>query len=201
MNIKSLALKLMLLSALCATAAVAHAQNTRTTAGGMTNVKLSTAFVEALTALDVTPGTVYPTEIEKRVASFPIIGGAIDLDTAAGNILHSGGLTLSAGGKVVTLESFIIDTTGKQPVITGLVLLNNKLLGRFPLFDLTLPNGISLPLMPNGSMLQLKGVAVALDPAAATTLNGVYSVSAFAGGFSIGTANVTLITSRCHNSE
>lgn len=201
MNIKSLVSKLMVLSALCMAGTAAQAQATHTTAAGMTNVKLSATFVDALTALDVTPGTVAPTELEMGVASFPVIGGALDLDTAAANIFHSGGLTLSAGGKVVTLESFIIDTTGSQPMITGLVLLNNKLLGRFPLFDLVLPSGITLPLKTYGSVLQIKGVGVLLDPAAATTLNSVYSVKAFTGGLSIGTANVTAITSRCHASE
>src|SRR5579871_4144706 len=73
------------------------AQKTHTLYHGQTTVKLSSTLTTALADLNVHVGTVAPTEIEEGAAEFPITGGAIDLDTAAGNILHSGGLTLTAG--------------------------------------------------------------------------------------------------------
>jgi hypothetical protein len=168
----------------------AFAQQTKTVDAGVTTVQLSSTFVGALTSLKVTPGTVSPTHIYNGTADFPIVGGAIDLDTAEGNILHSGGLTLTAGGITVTLQSFIIDTTGSAPVITGLVSAQGKLVGRLPLFDLAVPSGIT-PLKPQyGFFLGLNGIPVTLDPAAAAALNAVYDVTAFTGGLSIGTANV-----------
>jgi len=39
----------------------------------------------------------------------------------------------------------------------------------------------------------LSGVGVTLDPGAAAALNGVYSITAFAGGLDIGTAEVVAI--------
>ena len=50
---------------------------------------------------DVSVGRVFSTEIEDGAVTFPVTGGAIDLDTASGNILHSGGLTLKAGNTQV----------------------------------------------------------------------------------------------------
>ena len=167
----------------------AMAQHTYTLHTGRTSVKLSSTFTNALADLDVSVGRVFSTEIEDGAVTFPVTGGAVDLDTASGNILHSGGLTLKAGNTQVRLESFIIDTTAK-PVITGLVVVNNKLVGRLPLFDLTLPAGFSLPLHLEGHRLILKGVGVTLDAQAAGALNAVFNVNAFSGGLPIGRAIV-----------
>lgn len=169
----------------------ASAQKTETIEGGRTTVALASGFVSALESLGVTPGAVSPTRFRNGTVNFPVTGGAIDLDTAASQILHSGGLTLTAGQTTVTLQSFIIDTTS-VPVITGLVSVNGKLLGRLPLFDLGLPSGITLPLKVYDGQIVLKGVGVTLDSTAAGTLNGVFHVSAFKGGFGIGTAKVII---------
>lgn len=169
----------------------ASAQKTTTIEGGRTTVALSSGFVSALGSLGVTPGTVSPTHLNSGTVNFPVTGGAIDLDTAASQILHSGGLTLIAGQTKVTLQSFIIDTT-TAPVITGLVSVDGKLLGRLPLFDVVLPSGITLPLKPYDGQIILKGVRVSLDSAAAGALNSVFRVSAFKGGFGIGTAKVVI---------
>ncbi|MGA3034964.1 MAG: hypothetical protein ABSD70_16890 [Terracidiphilus sp.] len=177
--------------AMLASANNASAQETETIEGGRTTVALASSFVSALDGLGVTPGTVHPTRLHDGTVDFPVTGGAIDLDTAASQILHSGGLTLTAGQTQVTLQSFIIDTTG-SPVITGLVSVNGKLLGRLPLFDLALPSGITFPLKPRDGRIILKGVGVTLDSTAAGALNSVFHVSAFAGGFGIGTAEVII---------
>ncbi len=177
--------------AMLVTANYASAQKTETIEGGRTTVALAGGFVSALGSLDVTPGTVGPTRLYNGVVNFPVTGGTIDLDTAASQILHSGGLTLTAGQTKVTLQSFIIDTTSAL-VITGLVSVDGKLLGRLPLFDLALPSGITLPLKPYDGRILLKGVGVSLDSAAAGALNSVFHVSAFKGGFGIGTAKVVI---------
>lgn len=173
----------------------ALAQNTVTLASGVTTVTLAGSFVSALGSLDVTPGTVSPTLLRDGKVGFPVTGGAVDLDTALGQILHSGGLTLTAGKTEVTLQSFIIDTTGSKPVITGLVTVNGTLqsFGRVPLFDLALPSGLTLPLKPVYDQINLEGVGVTLDATAAGALNSVFGVTAFTAGFNIGTADVTLL--------
>jgi len=172
------------------TLAAAEKQTTVTVAGGVTKVKLSDGFVSALKSLGVDAGTVAPTRIYEGTADFPVTGGAVDLTTAAGNIIHSGGLILETPKTVVRLESFIIDTTGAAPELTGLVVVNGTLVGRLVLFNLILPSGFSVPLKTEGPLLSLKDVKVELSSAAAGALNSVFDVKAFAAGFDIGTADV-----------
>ena len=173
------------------------AQNSQTIEGGLTTVSLSKGFVSALGTLGVTPGTVGPSVLYGGNAYFPVTSGIVDLDTANLQILHSGGLTLTAGSTKVTLSSFIIDTTGGSPTISGLVTANGTLLGRVTLFNLTLPSGITLPLKPTFGILELNGVGVTLSSTAATDLNSVFKVSAFTPNFNIGTASVTAYLPDC----
>ncbi len=179
MNLKRFTAKAALLVASCLMATAAFAQKTKTVEAGLTSVKLSSTFLDALEALGVKAGTVAPTNIVNGTAIFPITGGAIDLDTAAGNITHSGGLTLEAGGIKVSLQNFIIDTTTPAaPVLTGLVVKDNKLIGRVPLFNIILPPGFTLPLhSEDGFALQLCDVGLTLTPAAASFLNSTYGLT------------------------
>lgn len=191
MNLKPHVVVFTLAVAFTIAGSSALGQQTRTLSEGLTSVSLSSTFVDALNSLGVTPGTVAPTELEHGRALFPVIGGALDLASAKGNILHSGGLTLNAGEAHVALQSFIIDTTS-TPVITGLVSVNGALLGRVPLFDITLPAGFSTPLHADGWVLQLKGVGLTLDRVAAADLSSVFKANV-PSGLSIGTANVTIL--------
>ncbi len=157
---------------------------------GRTSVTLSNDFFTALNTLGVSAGTIGAGTIRGGVASFPITGGAIDLANAKGEINHTGGLSLSTRTVRVELTSFNIDTLGSAPVLTGLVTANGNLLGRVPLFRLTLPQ-LTLPLQPGAfNTLFIPGVRVGLTPEAATALNQVFSVTAFVADFNIGTASV-----------
>ncbi len=192
MRLKSIATSFVLVYALAWATTAAQAQ-TYTMESGKTSVTLSAGFVSALQSLRVTPGTIGPTKISGGVAGFPVVAGALDLNNAKGEILHSGGLTLANSAKRVRLQSYIIDTTGVSPVITGIVTVNGVILGRIPLFNLQLPSGLKLPLKPSGDVLTLKGVGVTLNAGAAKALNMVFNVSAFQGGLKIGTANVSAV--------
>ena len=155
---------------------------------GGTTVQFSNEFTGALNALQIGVGRITPGPIIRRSATFPITSGSVELDTLRGEILHSGGLRLYRGETVVKLESFIIDTTGDGIVITGLVSANGNVVGRIPLFDLTLPAGDSI--FAGVSRVVINGVAVTLRPEAAAALNAVFETEAFAAGFPIGTASV-----------
>lgn len=183
------------LVAVLAFACTAVAQDTKVLESGETTVALSGDFLHALQSLGVTPGVISPTQLNKTTVNFPINGGAIDVKTAAGNIGHTGGLTLSAGGTVVSIQNFTIDTTAKTPVITGLVVANGALVGRINLFDLALPGNLKLPLLQYRSVLiDLSEVGVTLDGAAASALNQVFKTDGFAAGLGIGTARVRAFT-------
>jgi hypothetical protein len=181
-------LALMLLSSFLG--ATVSAAPTANLSDGRTSVTLSNDFFTALNTLGVAAGTIGAGTIRGGVASFPITGGALDLGTAKGEINHTGGLSLSKGNVRVELSSFNVDTLGSAPVLTGLVTANGTLLGRVPLFKLTLPQ-LTLPLQTGAfNTLFIPGVRVGLSPEAAAALNSVFGVTAFAADFNIGTASV-----------
>lgn len=205
MSVRSLPRLRGLVLAATATAAVAApaaaAPSVQLTLG-VTQVALSSEFVGALGALGVTPdnvlpGALYTTSRGARVA-FPIPTGELDGDGPKLEILHSGGLTLTAGSTRVALTSFIIENLGGKLQLTGVVKANDSILGRLPLFDIALTQAPSLSEPAKrglfglrSAQLSIKGANVTLTEGAAGALNGVFGVSAFTAGFPIGVAEVS----------
>ena len=157
---------------------------------GTTYVTFSKSFVTAAQSLGLSLGTVSPTEVVQGTAGFPITGGALEIDNAKGEILHNGGLTIRAGSTTVRLQDYVIDTTGASPVITGLVVVDGKVLGRVPLFNVLLPANFTLPLRPKNGILDVKYPKLTLTSTAATALNQVFGTTAFKSGFYIGFARI-----------
>ena len=157
---------------------------------GVTKVDLAEGFVSALSSLHVAPAPIGASELNGTTIDFPILTGHFDTSDDKAEIIHSGGLSLTAGGTVVDLRDFIIDTTGAMPIITGLVELDGKVVGRLTLFDLSLKEAA---LDSDGCVLIIKNVDVTLDKGAAATLNSVFKISALAGGLNIGTAKVIAV--------
>ena len=98
-------------------------------------------------------------------------------------------LRLVAGETVVDLKQFIIDTTA-APVLTGLAKVNGSVVGRIPLFKVSLP-ALDLPL-PSARKLVISGAGLTLTPEGAAALNSIFGVTAFVEDFPIGTARVTV---------
>lgn len=176
------------------TATVADAQNTRTINGGRTTIILDQSFVSALGTLGLLLGTVSPTVFGNSKLTFPIAAGAIDVNSARTEILHSGGITLTAGGTQAKLESFIIDTTGPHPFLTGMVIVNKTLVGRLPLFNFQFPSGLTLPLSYSGDVIHFPSIGVTLTDTAAYTLDGIFNI-AIQPNTTVGTARVEALLS------
>ena len=159
--------------------------------GRRTDVALSSELLNALETLGVGVQPIKNARIRRGQAKFPIPAGELDLETAAGEIWHTGGLSLSAGETVVDLSLFIIDTTTPgAAVLTGIVKANDTLIGRLPLFDIELPS-LKLPLAAK-SRITIPNANLTLTEEAAAALNSVFNVEAFVEGFPIGTAHVVL---------
>lgn len=190
---KNLFLKFTALAVLGLATSFASAA-TKTIEFGATTVTLDPGFVSALQTLNLNVDVIAPSRanLSQGVVSFLAVAGAVDLVTAKGEIIHSGGLILSAGTTTVRLQSFTIDTTGASGglVLTGLVTVNDTLVGRLPLFNLVLPPG----LQASNSFLTLNGVVLNLNATAAGALNSTFKTNALptTGAFLIGTANVAV---------
>lgn len=156
-------------------------------ATGLTNVRLSNGFVLAAQSLNINVMSSSRIMIRRGIASFPITGATIDGTTLRGEILHSSGLIFERGSAAVKIERFAIDTTGAQPIITGLASANGSVVGRIPLFNLDLSNA---QVSASGQFISIAGVGVTLRQEAAGALNAVFETDAFVEGFNIGNANV-----------
>lgn len=157
--------------------------------GGFTSVQLSDDLLGALTTLGITPDVIAPGALSEATVRFPISGGGVDQATLAGDIFHVGGLSLTNADGTIAVEllNFVIDTTGQQPVLTGLVTNNGDLVSRLPLFNLSLANAqvVTAPFS-----LSIQGVDASLTADAAGALNAVFGVDAFVEGLNIGIAEV-----------
>jgi hypothetical protein len=153
---------------------------------GFTSVQLSTDFVSALGSLGVQAKPLRNARLKNGTAAFVISGGAIDLGTISTEIIHKGGLSLSAGETVVELTDFLITTLNGAPALTGLATVNGTLAGRLPLFSLALTQ--SPVVAPR--IVSISNVGVTLTPEAAAALNQAFGVTAFTPGFNIGMAQV-----------
>jgi hypothetical protein len=163
--------------------------------GSRTSVALSSELVTALTSLKVTPSAVFPGFLRQGVATFPISTGEIDVANAKGEVLHYGGLRLASTNTQVELTQFAIDTSvASGAILTGLVKVGGSVVGRIPLFLLTLPS-VQLPL-PLTRTLVLPDVALTLTDTAAQALNASFGVTAFAAGIPVGKA--TMIATGVH---
>ena len=167
--------------------------------GKTTQVTLDGGFVEALGALKVTPGVLGDAKLTEGVLSFPITGGSVKYfepgtvsPFVQGRLDHdASGLSLTAGGKEVELENFVIDP-GKS-LLTGRVSVDGEVAAESaPLFFL---DGRTLkPLATEGSDAVLEGTTVKLKQEAADLLNQTYGIEDLAGGLVIGVAKITLAT-------
>jgi hypothetical protein len=169
---------------------------------GQTTVELSPEFLAALGSLRVSPSTTTPGALRSRnnkaTLVFPVTNGNIDTGLTRLEIIHSGGLTLTAGSTAVNLSQFNIENLADgQLRIRGIVSANDAIVGELPLFNLNLSEPISV--RPSnfvrsdialGGAVRIAGVRVALTSEAAAALNGAFRVTAFAAGFSVGTATV-----------
>jgi hypothetical protein len=179
---KNVLIKAAALAALFTSAA--WAGPTAQLVGGSTTVTLDASFLGALVATDIAPAPISPGELDGEAGTirYPIpIGaldvetlGALDVETLEGEIMHTGGLTLTQGDTQVALQNFIIDTT--NGILTGVISLNGDIVDgtRFPLFDLDLGRA-DLTLFPNG-FIRVLDVNADLTAEAAALLNEVFGL-------------------------
>jgi hypothetical protein len=168
--------------------------------GRSTAVALDGGFVAALKSLKLTPAPVGAASISKTgTASFPITGGNVTYykpgsvsPYVQGEIDHTGGLSLTGGGKTVKLTHFVVDPG--RSVLTGTVSVDGKVAAEnAPLFFL---DGRTLqPLKAGGNgTAVLQGTTVKLKAEAAALLNKTFGVDALTDGLKIGVAKITVNT-------
>lgn len=152
-------------------------------AGGRTDLALDPAAGAALTSLGVAPGLVGDARANADGSfAFPITGGKVNAQTLAGDVRHSGGISLTAGGTRVELTSFEIDTAERtlSANVTGVR-------GKVAILALDLR---AIQRTDGDGTVTVANVPARLTKAAADALNAAFGVTAFAEGFQLGVATV-----------
>jgi hypothetical protein len=165
---------------------IAQAQKIYIVDGGRTTLTLSKTVMADFTKLGITPTAIAGSQLYNNQIYFPITSGAVNLENAYGQMLHAGGINLTAGTKQVRLDSFIFSTSGEESLVTALVIVDGKFLGRIRVFDLELPSNLSLPLDPKDGDFFLGGVKWNLDPQAVAALNDAFKTNVFENNLFIG---------------
>ena len=174
------------LSATAAQSAERHNGDTIALSGGKTWLKIDKGTAAALSdagvKVEATGAAVGPTgSSASPVFAFPIVGGKVDKDLLGGKIVHSGGLSFSAGSKSVVVKRFVIDLD--RGVLTAEVAGTGQ---RIALLRLGAPESAKV----GAETIVLRGVDAKLTAQAAKALNKAFDTDLFKGGLLIGEATV-----------
>jgi hypothetical protein len=167
--------------------------------GNDTAIALDQGFVDALTTLKLTPGTVGTAKLVEGSLVFPVTGGNVSVfkpgsvpNYVVGQIQHEGsGLSLTAGGTKVELTNLNVDPGVSR--VYGDVTVNGKTaVTSAYLFTL---NGSTLkPLATGSGTATLEGTQVQISPVAAPLLNQTFKTDAVKPGLLVGIAKITVST-------
>ena len=167
--------------------------------GNNTQVTLDQGFVDALTSLKLTPGTIGTAKLANGALIFPITGGNVTVykpgtvsPYVIGQIQHEGsGLSLTAGGTKVSITNLNVDPGVSR--VYGDVSVNGKLAAPnayvFQLDGRTLK-----PLQSGSGTATLEGTKVEISPVAAPLLDQVFKTDAVKAGLLVGIAKITVST-------
>jgi hypothetical protein len=167
-----------------------NAQSARQLLSGSTTLALDSGLVTGLTDSGVVVSSNAPATLNGTTAVFPVVSGGVDQDTLTGVVYHSGGITFTASAEniVVTVSQLaLVNALSGQPAqLYGLVTVNGKVAGLYPLFNIT--TRASLPL--SGSTVTLPAIHVTLSSQGASLLNNAFGFNGFSSGQVIGVASL-----------
>ncbi len=155
---------------------------------GATSLVPDAGTISALTSLGVAVGVVAPATAGPNGIEFPITDSLFSA-FFTGSIVHSGGLTLTGGGKEVSLTNYIVGLRSRQltaDVAAGPAGGTLSSLGRLAILNLGF-SGAHLSLFPS---LTFGPIVATLTPAAAADLNSVFATSALSGSTLLGSLTV-----------
>jgi len=167
--------------------------------GNNTQVTLDQGFVDALTALKLTPGTIGTAKLANGALIFPITGGNVTVfkpgtvsPYVIGQIQHEGsGLSLAAGGTKVSITNLNVDPGVSR--VYGDVSVNGKLAAPNA-YVFSLDGRTLKPLQSGSGTATLEGTKVEISPVAAPLLDQVFKTNAVKAGLLVGIAKITVST-------
>lgn len=169
-----------------------HAQSNTAIGAGVTTLRFAPSFESTVATTGLSLRAVGESSVLEGLFLFPVVEGAIDIDSGRGEIIHGGGFQLVAQNLDVTFLNLIVDTTGATPFVTGDLVVNNAMILRVPVFDAQLPP-LTLPLDTRRGTIDIPTTTITLRPEAAELLNRIVASPIFISGQTVGTSEMTWI--------
>ncbi len=186
-SLKNLFPKLALALSVAAAPMMLHAQ-AQDIAYGRLTINFDPTFIQNVQSIGISITDLNGNALVNNSLTMTSVGGSLDVTNGAGEVLHTGGIMLKIGSNVVRVENMVIDTTNSStPEITGLYVINGKILGRIPVFTLSAPPGITVPLPVNAGTTSLNGIYINIAAATAMQLNTLIGGNAVPTGSNAGT--------------
>lgn len=149
--------------------------------GEKTVLALNEDVAAVLEQKKVTVAPLEPAGPDDAGVQFPITGGAVDSETLAGSIKHSGGLLFTAGRETLEVTDFVADTeAGTLTATAGAAEL--------PILDLDL-TGVKKS--TQGGAIVASGITATLSGYGAEAMNAILGVNFFKEGLPLGELTVT----------
>ena len=192
-----LSLASLSLTALLAVTPATMLAQTETVTSGHTTFS-SSPFLQYVASFGVTVTDLTGKPAQTNPVTFPVTEGALDLQTATGEIVNAGGYIFLGNGNSVRIQDLVLDSTNPAtPGVTAIFVINGRLVGRLPLYQASAPAGFSLPLKPQSGIEQIRGLGLTLTKTAAATLNNALIITepVLQPGSSAGTADVYAVLS------
>ena len=184
---KNLFAQVALALSVIAAPAMLHAQ-AQDVAYGRLTVNFSPGFLSSVNGAGITITDLSGNALQNGSSVFTGVGGALDVTSAAGELMHDGGFILTVGSNTVRMQNLVIDTTNlSSPVIIALSIVNGSVTGRVPLFTLLAPPGFVTPLPSTAGTVLLSGIFIYIAPAAASELNSLLGSNVIPAGLAAGT--------------
>lgn len=169
-----------------------HAQSNTAIGAGVTTLRFAPSFESTVATTGLSLRAVGESSVLDGLFLFPVVEGAIDIDSGRGEIIHGGGFKLVAQNIDVTFINLIMDTTGATPFVTGELVVNNAMILRIPVFEAQLPP-LTLPLDIRRGTIDIPTTMFSLRPETVEILNRIIASPTFTSGQPVGTSEITWI--------
>lgn len=160
---------------------------------GQTNIVFTPAFTQQLSSFGITVTDLAQQPLQNGTLTVSGLEGAIDLQTALGEIILSDGYQVTAQGTTIRVQDLVFSIVNQTTAgISGIFIVNGKFIGRQAIFTVNRnPVGTvyNLPLQPQNGTLTFNGLSLGLAPEFVTLINTAMGQSVLNPGVQVATAN------------
>ena len=167
---------------------------------GLTTLTFGQQWMGAAEAEGIFVGSISPANRRSQSIVLPVTNGGFHLLSARAEVGHQGGLVLVKDRVQLFITSIHFDTTGDDPVLSGLVVRSGnpavggavEILGRMPLFTLTLP-ALPLPYPPTSRSVYIGSIATQSTAELVSLLSASFRSTRFRVGENVGGMSIQMI--------